>query len=200
MVEFGTVEFWGMVVSVITVVIGVVFNFINNRYQRKRIQIISMGSVFKDLNSFDERDARRKLFYLHCKLHPNGKKLSDEKNLVFEHGSKFRAMTETTRTLFGQINVMLEDGLLNKKIFMRTYAGMVIRTWKVLEDEIGDERKITKNDDVSIEFEKLKNKAEIFFQKRGRESLEPYCVEMKPLDLNSELQDYLNSINTIDSP
>ena len=71
------VQFWGVIVAIIAVIMGVIFNLINKRYQKKQLQVTTLFKVFDLLSSEDSRQTRRFIYEERCRL------LKDKKPVIY---------------------------------------------------------------------------------------------------------------------
>jgi len=175
MVEFWeTTEFWGVVIAGIVGLFGFLFSWRSNNTQKKKIKISSLFRVFELLHSPQQIEARGAVFREYCKFHPTGKKLEGELDVIFSEEA--RQIIPRVRSAFGQINVLIEEGLLEEKLFLRLNAGMVIRSWKAMEEYTKEE--LGRNEKIATEFQRLREKAGTHYKEVLKEDEpEPYCPD-----------------------
>jgi hypothetical protein len=145
-----SVEFWGVIVAVIACGVGGILAKIQDNTQKKQLKLNALFKVFELLNDMEQRNARGILFDLYRKLRNEGH------DLILEvRTNPNKILAHKVESSFDQISVLIQEGLLDKDSFLRIYAGTVIRTWIILEKDIGGERQRTNNNNICKEFENL---------------------------------------------
>ena len=161
------VQFWGVIVAIIAVIMGVVFNLINKRYQKKQLQVTTLFKVFDLLSSEDSRQARRFIYEERCRL------LKDNKPVIFDRTDSVINMADKVKSSFDLTSVMVLNGLLDEDLFFKIYGGMIVRSWLALEEDIQNDWKQNKKHCENYRI--LKEKFEKRFTKEDMPH--PYCIE-----------------------
>jgi len=82
-------------------------------------------------------------------------------------------LSEKIQSAFDQTNVLIEEKMLDEDLILKLYAGMIIRSWRILEYDIASARK--KNKNISLGFEKLYKKSCNYYVTVLKEDIpEPY--------------------------
>ena len=146
--DISETQFWGVMVAVIAVIASIVFNLINKRYQKKQLQITTLFHVFETLSSQDIRDARKFVYDEYHLLKKEGKPI------IFNRTPFLQQQADKVKSSFDRVSVLVHDKLIDDELFFKLYGGIVIRSWKALEEDIANDREL--NPVYCEDFKKLK--------------------------------------------
>ena len=142
---------WHETYLVIGTFFGIALTFvailISRHYQKKDSDRKGMLRVYDILSNENNKKIRRRVYEAYC-----GKKFSDDGKIL---DNSYNLDIEEARTVFGEIGGLVKDGLIPKKAFLDTFAGVVIRIWKSLEQNIYHERKVRNMQRYMEAFEEL---------------------------------------------
>jgi hypothetical protein len=130
---------------------GVAVSVITYWYQRKEFRIKSLTEAIRRLDDMKHREARKVLYGNHtsASFEIPGLRASSEEQL--KNLSK-----HIVRSDLNEVATLIHHKLLDKKIFVREYTWIIVKTWRLLEVEIQERRKTIGPRDYMNNFEELK--------------------------------------------
>ena len=152
MPESTEIQFYGLIVAVIALLAGITFNLINRYYQKKQLQLNTLFKVIELFSSSEIRDARKTVYDEYFKLK------KENKPIIFNRSAFIQQQADKVKKSFEQVAVLINEKLVDEKLFFRIYGGIVVRSWNALEQDIMNDRK--KNPVYCEDYKKLKEKFE----------------------------------------
>jgi hypothetical protein len=101
-------------------------------YQETQLHLTSMLDVFKILNSYRHRLARE-IIYCAYRLYKNG-------NAEIFEKEPYHTAAAMVSADMDQVGLLIDDGLLDERMFLKAYWNTVLLTWKAPEGSINYER------------------------------------------------------------
>jgi hypothetical protein len=145
-------------------------------HQRKELKLSAVLQIFKFLSTDEAREQRGKIFDVYQHLYPDGvdfaKKEGQAGKMIFDENYPIKSVIRSVESPFDQAGVLVKKGMIDSELFFDMYAMMVLRVWKVLEEDIMNER--GRNEEVCKWFMELKDGAEKYLQKEGIQVPLPY--------------------------
>ncbi len=145
---------------------GVAVSTVTYWYQKKEFRLKSLTEALSRLNDVKHKEARKVLY-------GNATRASFEilgfsKPTPEGGASPNELMTmskDMVRSDFNEVATLIYHKLLDKKIFLREYCWIIIRIWRLLEEDILDRRRAIGPSDYMKNFEDLKEMAEEYVSK-----------------------------------
>lgn len=134
-------------ITAIAVVVAGIAIWVQQYYQQRLLDRDGMLKIFDLLSNEESKLHRRRAYQAFCsgKFDTNGKLLDNS----------FLKDIEYIRTAFGQIGSLVKDKYVPKNAFLRTYSGVIIKSWKAVEKNVRRERELRKTQDYMETFEWL---------------------------------------------
>ncbi len=145
------IEFWGILIYFIAVVSGIVLNVIIRKYQKKEFEetiklqkeqneLVKKNmrfettiKVFEMISGKINKNHRQRIFVEYCRL--------KKQNLSLVYQGEFKEDAYRLKESMNQAGVLFNADLLDKDVFLETYASYIIRNWNALEKDIEEQRK-----------------------------------------------------------
>lgn len=122
------------------------------QYQKKQHELTGVMEAFKILNNDRHRQAREDVYSAF-------KQYEDGTINIFENES-VRKNAAMVRADFDEIGLLVDNGLIPKDVFFKSYLNTVIICWKALKTDIEKQRKDRKYPEYMTYFQKLYEGAE----------------------------------------
>lgn len=145
-------------------------------HQRKELKLSSILEIFKFLSTQEQRELRGTIFDVYQYLYPEGldkaKQEGKAGKMVFDDNHPIKTYIKIVSSSFDQAGVLVKKKIIDPDLFFEVYAEMVVRVWKVLEEDIMKERE--RNQEVCKWFLELNKEAVERLQKKGIIIAAPY--------------------------
>lgn len=140
------------VLAIGTIISGGLVAYVTIHIGTKQNKMTSMLQVFELLQDEKHRKARGEVFRI--------KSLCASKE---SFPADFKDNAEMVRSDFSQMGALVRNGLVPKDLFMESYAGLTLRVWKALKDNLIEEREKRQQPTLQESFEWLAIEAEKYW-------------------------------------
>lgn len=160
-----------IVIAAIAIAVSVIAIWITRPIEKKQHQLAILSNLFQGLSTNEQREARGRIFDMYWACYPEridkAKENKQDGKMVFKEGSEIKDTIRKVESSLNQAGVLVAKKVVEPELFLDLYAGIVVRTWKALEEDITAERKNNQNPALCEWFEKLNELAIRYFKDRN---------------------------------
>jgi len=142
---FTYTDILAVVMSAVAISVSIVVFFFTRPIEKKQHQLAILQTLYQALNSKDMRDARIHISDAYWACYPDGiEKAATKDKMIYAEGTPTKEQIRKLTGAFDAAGVLVVNRIVEPKLFFDLYGGMVVRTWKMVQEDVDNDRKYNK--------------------------------------------------------